>query len=200
MVEGGASSASAEAAGNGAANNNGRTAGNNANPAVQNGVPLTGEPFLAQLISIGGSIFIQPLVNPIGQAPVQQLIPIGALQQAGALFVSQAGGANVIPQPQGQVTQSAGGGHVTLFAFLPQRNTAGNPQSPAMIPGQMQLISTNGQINQQRLAAAGRAAGRGRFRRSGAAHPRKAQSPVMKEMAAEEAESSGMESEENLTY
>lgn len=196
VVEGGVSSGSAEALANGGVNNNGAAAGNNANPGAQNGVPLNGEPIVAQLVQLGGSFFVQPVGKQIGQTPVQQLIPIGGLQPGGPFLVGHAGGANV--NPQGQVTQAARGGPVTLFAVLPQRNGGGGPQGAVLTPGQVQLISVAGLNNQQQPGAAGgRAAGRARFQRSVAARLRRTQSPVMKVMAAEEEEEcSGMETEQ----
>uniref|UniRef100_A0A667W8A3 Sp1 transcription factor n=1 Tax=Myripristis murdjan TaxID=586833 RepID=A0A667W8A3_9TELE len=157
VVEGGVTSASGEAAGNGGVNNNGGTTGNNANPGAQTGVPLNGDAFVAQVVPVGGSFFIQPVGNPIGQAPVQQLIPTAPLQQGGAFFLGQTRGVNGISQPQGQVTQSTHGGPVTFFAVLPQGNAIGSPQSPILIPGQLRLIPVNGQINQQQPAAVGNA-------------------------------------------
>lgn len=196
VVEGGVSSGSAEALAKGGVNNNGAAAGNNANPGAQNGVPLNGEPLVARLIQLGGSFFMQPVGNQVDQGPLQQLIPIGALQQGGAFLVGQAGGANV--NPQGQVVQAARHGPVTLFAVLPQRNAGGGPQGALLTPGQMQLISVAGLNNQQQPGAVGgQAAGRVRFQRSLAARLRRTQSPVMKVMTAEEEEEcSGMEEEE----
>lgn len=196
VVEGGVSSGSAEALANGGVNNNGAAAGNNANPGAQNGVPINGEPLVAHLVQLGGSFFIQPVRNQVGQAPLQQLIPIGALPQGGAFLVGQAGTASV--NPQGQMNQGARGGPVTLFAVLPQGNAGGNPQGALLTPGQVQLISVAGLNNQQQPAAAGgRTAGRVRFQRSVAARLRRTQSPVMKVMAAEdEEECSGMVMEE----
>lgn len=200
VVEGGATSGSAEALANGGVNNNGRAAaGNNANNGAQNGVPLNGEPLLAQLVQLGGSFFIQPVGNQIGQVPLQQLIPIGAFQSAGALLPMQAGGANV--NPQGQVAQAARGGPVTLFAVLSQRNAGGDPQGAVMTPGQVQLVPRAGLNYQQQLGAAGgNAAGRGRFLRSVAARLRGTQSAARKVMADEDDEDcSGMEVEEKQT-
>lgn len=197
VVEGGVSSGSAEALANGGVNNNGgAAAGNNAKPGAQNGVPLNGEPLMAHLVQLGGSFFIQPVGNLIGQAPLQQLIPIGALQQGGAFLVGQTGTASV--NPQGQVAQAVRGGPVTLFAVLSQRNAGGDPQGAVLTPSQLQLISKAGLNDQQHLGAAvGNAAGRGRFQRSVAARLRRTQSPVMKVKAAEdEEECSGMEMEE----
>lgn len=193
VVEGGVSSGSAEALANGAVNNNGAAAGNNANPGAQNGVPLNGEPFVARLVQLGGSIFIQPVGNQVGQ---QQLIPIGALQQGGAFLVGQAGRTSV--NPQGQVAQAARNGPVTLFAVLPQGNAGGDLQGALLTPSQVQLISLAGLNNQQQAGAAGgQAAGRVRFQRSVAARLRRTQSPVMKAMATEEEEEcSGTETEE----
>lgn len=196
VVEGGVSSGSAEALANGGVNNNGAAAGNNANAGGQTGVPLNGEPLVARLVQLGGSLFVQPVANQVGQALPPQLIPIGALQQGGAFLVGQAGGANV--NPQVQVAQGARGGPVTLFAVLPQRNAGADPQGALLTPGQVQLISVAGLSNQQQpVAAGGRAAGRLRFLRSVAARLRRTQSAVMKAPATEgEEECSGMEVEE----
>ncbi|KAG7507339.1 hypothetical protein JOB18_031229 [Solea senegalensis] len=82
VVQGGVSSGSAEALANGGVNNNGgAVAGKNVNSGPQNRIPLNGDPIVARLVQLGGSLFIQPVGNQIGQAPLQQLIPIGALQQ-----------------------------------------------------------------------------------------------------------------------
>lgn len=188
------SSQSAEALANGGVNNNGGTAaGNNANPGVQNGVPLNGEPIVGRLVQVGGSLFIQPVGNPVGQPALQQLIPIGGLQQGGVLLLGQTGGANV--NPLGQGAQGARGGPVTLLALLSQRNAGGDPQGAVFTPGQVQLIPLAGPNNQQQ--AAGAKAGRLRFQRSAAARLRRTQLPAMKEVATEEEEEcSGMEVEE----
>ncbi|KAK9540409.1 hypothetical protein VZT92_002863 [Zoarces viviparus] len=194
VVEGGVSSGSAETLANGGVNNNGAAGGNNASPGAQNGVPINGEPLVAHLVQLGSSFFIQPVGNQVGQAALQQLIPVGALQQGGAFLAGQVGTANV--NPQGQLTQGANGGPVTLFALLPQRNAGGSPQGAMLTPGQVQLIPVAGLNNQQQLGAAGRL----RFQRSVAARLRRTQPPVMKAMAAEEEEEeeeecSGMELE-----
>lgn len=196
VVEGGVSSGSAEALAKGGVNNNGAAAGNNPNPGAQNGVSLNTEPLVARLVQLGGSFFIQPVGNQVGQAPLQQLIPIGAVQQTGAFLVGQSGGANV--NLQGQVVQGVRGGPVTLFAVLAQRNAGGDPQGALLTPSQVHVFSLAGLNNQQQPGAAvGPAAGRLRFQRSVAARLRRTQSPVMKVMAAEEEEEcSGMETEE----
>lgn len=193
---GGASSGSAEALANGGANNNGAAAGNIANAGAQNGLPLNGEAIVGRLVQIGGSLFIQPVGNPKGQPPLQQLIPIGGLQQGGAVLMGQAGGANV--NAQGQVAPGAGGGPVTVFTLLSQRNAGGDPQGAVFPPGQVQLIPLTGLNNQQQAGAAGGiVAGRLRFQRSAAALLRRIQFPVMKEEASEEEEEcSGIEVEE----
>lgn len=196
-AEGGGVSGSSEALANGALNNNGgAAAGNNANPGVQNGVPLNGEPIAGRLVQIGGSLFIQPVGNPVDQPPLQQLIPIGGLQQGGAILLGRTGAANVNPQGQG-----ARGGPVTLFVLLSQRNAGGDPQGAVFTPGQVQLIPLAGLNNQQQAGAAGgTAAGRLRFQRSVAARLRRTQLPVMKVAATEEEEEcSGMEVEEKQT-
>ncbi len=191
VVEGGVSSGSAEALANGGVNNNGAAAGNNANPGVQTGVPLNGEPLVARLVQLGGSLFIQPIGNQVGQALPAKLIPVGG----GAFLVGRGGGANV--NPQVQVAQGAGGGPVTLFAVVPQGNAGGDPQGALLTPGSVQLISVAGLNNQQKPGAAGgRAASRLRFLRSVAARLR-TQSPVMKvPETKDEEECSGMEVEE----
>ncbi|CAB1432305.1 unnamed protein product [Pleuronectes platessa] len=188
VVDGGVSSGSAEA--NGGVNNNGgaAAAGNTANPGAQNGVLLNGDPLVVRLLQLGGTFFIQPVGNQAGQAPLQQLIPTGALQQGGAFPVGQTGGVNV--NPQGQVlTQAGRGGPLTLFTLLSQRNAGGNPQGGVLTPGQVQLISLAGLNNQQRqVPAGGNTAGGVRFQRSLAARLRGTQSPPMKVKAAEEEE------------
>ncbi|KAL3067091.1 hypothetical protein OYC64_016940 [Pagothenia borchgrevinki] len=197
VVEGGVSSGSAEALANVGVNNNRAAAGNNANAGGPNGIPLNGAPLAGHLVQLGGSFFIQPVRNQVGQPPLQQLIPIGALQQGGAFLVGQGGaGANV--NPQGQLTQVAGGGPVTLFAVLPQRNAGGLPQGSLLTPGQVQLISLAGLNNQpQPGVAGGRAAGGVRFQRSVAARLRRTQPPVMKVVAVDEDEEcSGTDLEE----
>lgn len=194
VVEGGVSSGSAEAHANGGVNNNGAAAAgnNNVTPGTQNGVPLNGEPLLARLIQIGGSLFIQPVGNQVGQAALPQLIPIGGLPQAGAFLVGQTSGANV--NAQGQAAQGA------LFALLPQRNAAVEPQAALLTPGQLHLIPVAGlnqhQQQQQAGMGGGQAGGRLRFQRSAAARLRRTQPPPTKVMAAEEEEEeecSGME-------
>lgn len=189
------SSGSTEALANGGMNNNGAAAGN---AGVQNVVPLSTEPILVRLVQFGGSLFIQPIGNQLGQALVPQLIPIGALQENGAFLVGQTGAASV--NPQAQVVQGARGGLATLFALLPQRNVGGDPQGALLTPGQVQLITPDGLKVQQQpgpAAIVGQAGGRLRFQRSLAARLRRAQSPLMKVMAAEEEEEcSGMETED----
>ncbi|KAK2817077.1 hypothetical protein Q5P01_025268 [Channa striata] len=201
VAGGGVSSGSAEALANGGGNNNrgAGAAGNNANPGVQNGLPLNGEPLVGTLVQLGGSLFIQPVGNLQGQAPLQQLIPVGALPQGGAFLVGQTGGANVSPQAQvAQAAQATRGGPVTLFALLSQRNAGGDPQGAVFTPGQVQLIPLTGLNNQQQAGAAGGTAGRLRFQRSAAARLRMTQQPLMKVTATEEEEEcSGMDVEEN---
>lgn len=198
VVEGGVSSGSAEALANGGGNNVGGAAGNNANTGAQNGVPVNGEPLLAQIVPLGGSLFIQPAGNQIGQAPLQQLIPIGALQQGGAFLVAQPGGGNV--NTQRQVGQPPQGGPITLLAVLPHRPAGADPQGAALTPGQVQLISVAGLNNQQQPGVAGNSAGRLRFQRSVAARLRRTRAPAKKMSAPEEEEEeeeefSGMEME-----
>lgn len=180
------SSGSAEALANGGVNNNGAAAGNSVNPGAQSGVPLNGEPLVARLVQLGGSFFIQPVGNQGGQAPLPQLIPIRGLQQDGPFAVGQAGGASV--NAQGKLAPGAGGGPVTLFAVLPQRNAGGDPQGALLTPGQVHLIPAAGLSSQQQAAR------RLRFQRSVAARLQRTQPPAMKVMAAEEEEEcSGME-------
>lgn len=198
VVQGGVSSGSAEALlknnGGGAA-----AAGNVANPGVQNGVPLAGEAIMARLVQLGGSLFIQPVGNP-GQPPLQQLIPISAVQQGGTFLVGQGGGAN----GNLQIAQQAGSVPVMLFPVAPQNNAGTGPQPPMQIPGQVQLFSVAGPSNQQQqqlgVAAGGggaQARGRLRFLRSVAARLRGTQPPITKaDVDEEEEECSGMDTEE----
>lgn len=197
VVEGGASSASAEALAKGGANNNGAAAGNNANPGTPNGAQPNTEPLLAHLVQIGGLLFLQPVGNQVGQGSLQQLIPIGVTPQTAALLLGQTGGANA--NPQGQGTLGAGPGPLTLLAVLPQRNAGADPQEAMLAPNQMHLLSVAGMNNQQQPAAAavGPAAARLRFQRSVAARLLGTQRPVTTVMAAEDEEDcSGMETEE----
>lgn len=191
-VEGGVSSGSAEALAKGGVNNNGAAAGNNPKPGDQNRVPLNTEPLMVRVFQLGGSFFIQPVGNQVGQGLLQPLIPFGAVHQTGAFLVGQFGGANV--NPEGWVAQGTRGGPVTLFAVLPQRNFGGDLRGALLTPNQVRLFSPAGLKNQQPLGAAvGPAAARLRFQRSVAAHARRAKSPVKKVMAAEEEEEcSGM--------
>lgn len=188
VVEAGGSSGSNEAL----ANNNGAAAaaaaGNGANAGAQNGVPLMGEPIVARLVQLGGSLFIQPLGNPVDQALLQQLIPVPVLPQGVNVVLGQAVGAN--GNLQGQLAQQAIGGPLTLFAVLPQNNGAIDPRLAMLTPGQMQLLSMVGPNNQQPR-------GKVRHQRSVAARLRRTKSLLMKAAAAEEKEeSSGMESKE----
>lgn len=190
VVQGG-NSGSGEAVAIAGGINNGAAAGNNANPIAQNGVQLSIDALLAQLLKLGGPILIQPLRNQIGQ----QLIPIGALQPGGPYIVGTIG-ANL--NPQGQVAQAARGGQVIVFPGQPQ-NAGGSPQGAMLTPGQVQLLTAAGLKNQLLPGAAGgRAVGNLRFQRSVAARLRRTQAPVMKVVAAvEDEESSGMEAEKN---
>ncbi|MEQ2189601.1 hypothetical protein GOODEAATRI_026890, partial [Goodea atripinnis] len=201
---GGVSSGSAEALLKGGAKNNGggaAAAGNVGNAGAQNGVPLAGEAIMARLVQLGGSLFIQPVANP-GQPPLQQLIPISALQQGGTFLVGQGGGAN----GNLQMAQQAGSGPVMLYAVAPQNNAGIGPDLLMQIPGQVQLFSVAGPNTQQQqqqqqqlgIAAGGaQASGRLRFQRSVAAHLRRMQSLLMKAEADEEEEEiSGMDTEE----
>ncbi|MEQ2228012.1 hypothetical protein ILYODFUR_004313 [Ilyodon furcidens] len=199
VVQGGVSSGSAEALLKGGAKNNGGGAaatGNVGNAGAQNGVPLAGEAIMARLVQLGGSLFIQPVANP-GQPPLQQLIPISALQQGGTFLLGQGGGAN----GNLQMAQQAGSGPVMLYALAPQNNAGIGPDLPMQIPGQVQLFSVAGPNTQQQqlgVAAGGaQARGRLRFQRSVAARLRRMQSPLMKAEADEEEEEiSGMDTEE----
>lgn len=188
-VEGGANSASAEALAKAGANNNGAAAGNNGAP---NGAQANAKPLLANLVQIGGYIFLQPVANQAGQASLQPLIPIGVAPQTAAFIVGQPGGANV--GPLGQVTLGAGaGGPVTLLAVLPQVNGGA--------ANKHQLLSTAGTNGQQQAAVAvGDVPDRLRARRSLAARLLGTQAPATAAAATtaveEEEDWSGMEEEE----
>lgn len=161
MVEGDVTSGSAEALANRRMSKGGMAGGNTANPGGQTGVQPNVEPLMARLIQLGGSLFIQP----VGQAPVQQLIPIGGLQQGTVLLLGQTGGANV--NPPGPVAQTGTGGPVTLFAVLPQRNTGGAQQGNLLTSSHVQLIPLSVLNDQQQAgAAAAQAGSRIRFQRS----------------------------------
>ncbi|XP_062333374.1 uncharacterized protein LOC134033290 [Osmerus eperlanus] len=154
---GGAGSGSAEAkagGGNGKAGGGvkGGVMGNVANQGAMNGVMMNGQPFLAQVIPVGGSFLIQQPGAPIGQAAVPQLVSIGPFRQFGALPVGQAGAANGVPQLQGQLPQLPNGA-VPLYAILPQPNAMGGPQAPVFIPAQVQMIPVGGGNMQQPGAA-----------------------------------------------
>lgn len=205
VVEGGVSSGSAEALLKGGAKNNGGgggaagAAGNVANAGALNGVPLAGGAVVARLVQLGGSLFIQPMGNPVGQAPAQQLIPLSALQQGGTFLLGQTGGA--VGNLQGQMAQQAGGGQVMLLGVMPQNNAGAAPQPAMLTPGQVQLIPVAGPNNQQHLGVAGGAGNAGgilRFQRTVAARLRRMQSQPTKAAAAqEEEECSGIDTEEN---
>lgn len=191
-VEGGAISASAEALAKGGANNNGAAAGANGAP---NGAQANAQPLLANLVQIGGVLFLQPVVKQAGQASLQPLIPIGVTPQTAAFIVGQPGGAGL--GPLGQVTVGVGGGGpVTLLTVVPQGNAAA--------ANKPQLLSVAGLSNQQQgaaPAALGPAAARLRARRSLAARLLGTQAPVTAVVAAtttaeEEDDWSGMEEEE----
>lgn len=190
-VEGGANSASAEAPAKAGANNNGAAAGNNGAP---NGAQANAKPLLANLVQIGGYIFLQPVANQAGQASLQPLIPIGVAPQTAAFIVGQQGGADL--GPLGQVTLGAGaGGPVTLLAVLPQVNGGA--------ANKHQLLSTLGTNGQQQAAVAlGAVPARLRARRSLAARLLGTQAPATAGAAAtttadeEEEDWSGMEEEE----
>lgn len=181
LVEGGLTSASAEALAKAGGKNNGGAAGNNANAGAQNGVPLNGQAIVAQLVPLGGSLFLQQAGNQVGQPHVQQLIPFGAVQQGVG--------------PQGQVGQPVQGGPFTFFAVLPQGGAIGNPQNALLTPGQAQLISVAG-LNNQQQPAPGAAVSRLRFQRSAAARFRATQAPSTRVMASEEEEDEEEDEEE----
>lgn len=199
VVEGGVSSGSAEALLKGGAGGAAGAAGNVANGGAQNGVPLAGGAVMARLVQLGGSLFIQPVGNPVGQAPAQQLIPITALQQGGTFLLGQAGGA--VGNLQGQMAQQAAGGPVMVLGVVPQNNPRVDPQPALLAPGQVQLIPVAGPNNQPQLGVAGgigNARGILRFQRSVAARLRRTQPPVTTAAASqEEEECSGMDTEEN---
>ncbi|XP_010862416.2 elastin isoform X2 [Esox lucius] len=123
-------------------------------PGIMNGLVLNGQPFLAQLVPVGGSL-LQP---GIGQAGGPQLLPIGALQQGGATVVEQAGAAGGIPLQQ---LSQLPNGAVPLFAVVPQANGVGGPGAPML----MQIIPVGGGNNPQQPAAAGQA-GKARVKHS----------------------------------
>lgn len=192
VVEGGVSSGIAETPAKVGLNNNGAAAGSKPNPRAQNGVQPNAEPLVARLVQVGGSFFIQPVGNQVGQFPLQQLIPIGAVQQAGTFFVGQSSGANV--NLQGQLAQGA-----TLFAVLPRENAGGDPQGAPLNQNQVYLFSLAGLKNEQQLgAAAGTVAGRLRLPRVAARLRRR--SPEVNVMTTEEEdECSGIDTDEDLT-
>ncbi|CAL8328936.1 unnamed protein product [Merluccius merluccius] len=229
VAEGGVSSGSGEVAGgNGGGNNNNGVGGGGAAGINGIGIPLNGMQPLNnptfQVVPVGGSFFIQPFGNalappaPLGPVQQQPLVPFGPFQQgAGGFYLGQQGATNLIPQAQGHMIRAgAGGGGVPLYAVLSQGgNLMGGPQGQMFLQGQpLQLVPLNQQNqnnqNQQQpgplLGGGGiaAAAGRARARRSVAAHPRRTQ--VMAAMGAtartapaEEEESSGLDSEEQMT-
>lgn len=187
-VEGGVISASAEALANGAANNNGAAAGNN---GAANGAQANAKPLLANLVQIGGYLFLQPLGNQAGQASLLPLIPLGVAPQTATFIVGQPGGANVAPL--GQVTLGAGraGGPNTVLAVLPQGNGGAANQ----------LLSAAAMNKQQQGAAVvGPLPARLRARRSLAAGLLGTQVPATARVATtaveEDEDWSGMEEEE----
>ncbi|KAL1023482.1 hypothetical protein UPYG_G00041340 [Umbra pygmaea] len=148
LVECGGKSASAEAGGGNAVAANGGMAGmagNAVNPGVMNGLVLNGQPFLAQLVPVGGSLQQQPIM---GQAGMLQLVPVGALQQGGALPVGQTGAANAVPPQPGQNPQLANGALQLLV--LPPANGNGG------VPMLMQIVPVGGGNNVQQPAVAGK--------------------------------------------
>ncbi|XP_070971278.1 uncharacterized protein [Oncorhynchus clarkii lewisi] len=172
VAAGGQSSGSGEGGGggNGGVVNVGMV-GNAVNPGVMNGLALNGRPFLAQLV------------------------PIGALQQSGALPVEQVGAANGMPLQQGQLPQLANG-VVPLFAVLPQANGIGGPQASML----MQIIPVGGGNNIQQPAAGGKA-GKARVKHSvpfhGMATSTRTNTPLTKVTTGEVEESSGSDSPVN---
>ncbi|KAJ3614325.1 hypothetical protein NHX12_017899 [Muraenolepis orangiensis] len=229
VVEGGVSSGSGEVAGgNGGGNNNKNVVGGGGvggAGAGINGIPQNGlQPLKFQVVPIGGSFFIQPFGNALPpqvprQQQQQQLVPFGPFQQgAGGFFLGPQGAANLIPQAQGHVIQAgaAGGGGLPLYTVLsqggPGGNVIGGRQGPMFFQGQqLQLVPFNQQIQNQQQQPGGvlggggnGAAGWARVKRSVAAHPRRAQVMAAMEataapMGAEEEESSGMDTEEQMT-
>lgn len=187
-VEGGVISASAEALAKGGANNNGAAAGNNGAP---NGAQANAKPLFANLVQIGGYLFLQPVANQAGQASLQPLIPIGVAPQTATFIVGQPGGANVAPLGQITLGAGSGGGPVTLLAVLPQGNSGAANQ----------LLSAAA-INKQQQAGAvlGPAPARVRARRSLTARLLGTRAPVTAAAATtaveEEEDWSGMEEEE----
>ncbi|XP_035599505.1 uncharacterized protein LOC118362892 isoform X2 [Oncorhynchus keta] len=176
VAAGGQSSGSGEGGGGGGNGGvvNGGIVGNAVNPGVMNGLALNGRPFLAQVVPVGGSLLIQQS-GALGQAAMPQLVPIGALQQGGALPVEQ-----VVP----------------LFAVLPQANGIGGPQASML----MQIIPVGGGINIQQPAAGGKA-GKARVKHSvpfhGMATSTRTNTPLTKVTTGEVEESSGSDSPVN---
>ncbi|XP_035599501.1 uncharacterized protein LOC118362892 isoform X1 [Oncorhynchus keta] len=196
VAAGGQSSGSGEGGGGGGNGGvvNGGIVGNAVNPGVMNGLALNGRPFLAQVVPVGGSLLIQQS-GALGQAAMPQLVPIGALQQGGALPVEQVGAANGMPLQQGQLPQLANG-VVPLFAVLPQANGIGGPQASML----MQIIPVGGGINIQQPAAGGKA-GKARVKHSvpfhGMATSTRTNTPLTKVTTGEVEESSGSDSPVN---
>lgn len=188
VVEGGVSSGIAVTPAKVGLNNNGAAAGREPNPGAQNGVQLN-----ARLVQDGGSFFIQPVGNQVGHVPLQQLIPIGAVQQAGTFFVGQSSGANV--NLQGLLAQGA-----ALFAVLPGENAGRDPQGALLNQNQVYVFPLAGLKNEQQLgASAGTVAGRLRPPRSVAARLRRRSPEVNMMTTEEEDECSGIDTDEDLT-
>ncbi|XP_045579178.1 uncharacterized protein isoform X1 [Salmo salar] len=189
VAAGGQSSGSGEGGGGNGGVVNGGMVGNAVNPGVMNGLALNGQPFLAQVVPVGGSLLIQQS-GALGQAAMPQLVPIGALQQGGALPVGQVGASNGMPLQQGQLPQLANG-VVPLFAVLPQANCIGGPQAPML----MQIIPVGGENNIQQPA------GKARVKHSvpfhGMATSTRTDTPLTKVTAGEVEESSGSDSPVN---
>ncbi|XP_021475517.1 uncharacterized protein LOC110534935 [Oncorhynchus mykiss] len=194
LVEaGGQSSGSGEAGGGNGGVVNGGMVVNAVKPGVMNGLVLNGQTFLAQVLPVGGSLLIQQ-PGALGQAAMPQLVPIGALQQVGALPVGQAGAANGVPLQQGQLPQLANR-VVPLFAVLPQANGIGGPQAPML----MQIIPVGGGNNLQQPAAGGKAR-KARVKHSVPFHgmptSTRTDTPLTKVIAGEVEESSGSDTSE----
>nr|XP_046183311.1 uncharacterized protein LOC124013153 [Oncorhynchus gorbuscha] len=194
LVEaGGQSSGSGEAGGGNGGVVNGGMVVNAVKPGVMNGLVLNGQPFLAQVIPVGGSLLIQQ-PGALGQAAMPQLVPIGALQQGGALPVGQAGAANGVPLQQGLLPQLANR-VVPLFAVLPQANGIGGPQAPML----MQIIPVGGGNNLQQPAAGGKAR-KARVKHSVPFHgmptSTRTDTPLTKVIAGEVEEASGSDTSE----
>uniref|UniRef100_A0AAV2LGC8 Uncharacterized protein n=1 Tax=Knipowitschia caucasica TaxID=637954 RepID=A0AAV2LGC8_KNICA len=179
-VKGGLISASAEALAKAGGKNVGAAAGNNINAAAQNGV--NGQAVVAHIVPFGGTFFLQQAGNQVGQPPVQQLIPLSAVQQGGQFVVGQPG-------------QPGPGSPITLFTILPQGGGIGTPQNTVLTQGQVQLISAAGVSSQAAPGNAGGIPGGLRFVRSAATRLRRTKVSGTKAMASEEEEEEEEEEE-----